>query len=283
MRSAVGIDIPSVAFDAFFVDAAIGRRFCIFHPAQGGQGARGAIVYVHPFAEEMNRSRRMAALQARAFAAAGYAVLQVDLHGCGDSSGDFGEANWDTWIDDVRNACTWLRTCVAAPLWLWGLRAGCIVASATAMRVDHLAGLLFWQPTLSGGQVLRQFLRLKVAGDMLSGDDGGGVDRLRAQLNRGESVEVAGYLLSPSLAVALENAELAVPRHVERIECLELSGRPDAELSAGLAAQLARWQAAGHQARGQVVVGPAFWQTPEIAECPALLAATAAAVLEARS
>ncbi len=38
---------------------------------------RGAIVYIHPFAEELNRSRHVVALQARAFAEAGYAVLPV--------------------------------------------------------------------------------------------------------------------------------------------------------------------------------------------------------------
>ena len=38
---------------------------------------RGAVVYVHPFAEELNKSRRMAALQARAMAAAGYAVVSL--------------------------------------------------------------------------------------------------------------------------------------------------------------------------------------------------------------
>ena len=43
---------------------------------------------VKAWAEEMNKARRMAALQARLLAENGYAVLQIDLHGCGDSSGD---------------------------------------------------------------------------------------------------------------------------------------------------------------------------------------------------
>lgn len=47
---------------------------------------RGSIVYIHPFAEEMNKSRRMAALQARALTLAGFAVLQLDLIGCGDEA-----------------------------------------------------------------------------------------------------------------------------------------------------------------------------------------------------
>jgi len=88
--------------DAFFLDTADGPRFCLFHAPSGE--CRGALVYIHPFAEEMNRSRRMAALQARALAAQGIGVLLLDLHGCGDSAGDFGDASWDGWLRDIAAA-----------------------------------------------------------------------------------------------------------------------------------------------------------------------------------
>ena len=94
--------------EAFFLPADPGQRFCLLHPAQGGI-ERGLVVYAHPFAEEMNKSRRMAAQQARALSAAGFTVLQIDLLGCGDSSGDFGDATWQGWVDDVVAACRWLR------------------------------------------------------------------------------------------------------------------------------------------------------------------------------
>ena len=67
-----------------------------------GAAPRGRLLYLHPFAEEMNKSRRMAALACRALAAAGFAVLQIDLRGCGDSSADFGDASWADWQADVR-------------------------------------------------------------------------------------------------------------------------------------------------------------------------------------
>ena len=89
-------------FEPFFLPAAHGERFCIFHLPVGA--ARGGIVYLHPFAEEMNKSRRMAALQSRMLAARGFAVLQIDLFGCGDSSGDFGDARWEIWRQDVALA-----------------------------------------------------------------------------------------------------------------------------------------------------------------------------------
>ena len=89
----------------FFLPSGDGQRFCLYHPAVNAQGVAplGHVVYVHPFGEEMNKSRRMATLQARALAQAGFSVLQVDLLGCGDSSGDFGDAvNLDAKTTKIR-------------------------------------------------------------------------------------------------------------------------------------------------------------------------------------
>jgi exosortase A-associated hydrolase 2 len=266
-----------MAFEVFFLPAATGYRCCLLHAVEPGVPVRGAVVYVHPFAEEMNRARRMAALQARAMAAAGYTVLQIDLHGCGDSSGDFGDASWQDWIDDVLLACAWLRRRSAAALWLWGLRAGCLVAAGAARRDDAVGGLLFWQPVLSGKQHLRQFLRLKSAGAMLSGEGAGELGRLEADLARGHPVEIAGYTLAPGLANGLESAELALPERALRIEWLEVGGAEDSGLPAA-AGWLEKWRGQGAAARRAAVRGPSFWRTAEIAEAPELLAATLAAL-----
>ena len=57
--------------EAFFFDADPGTRFSLYHAPDPNCPERGAILYVHPFAEELNRTRRMAQLQARRFAALG--------------------------------------------------------------------------------------------------------------------------------------------------------------------------------------------------------------------
>jgi exosortase A-associated hydrolase 2 len=257
--------------------AAGGQRFCLYHPAQGAT-ARSAIVYVHPFAEEMNKSRRMAALQSRAFAQAGHAVLQIDLLGCGDSSGDFGDARWSDWLDDVAQACRWLQSQAQAPLWLWGLRAGSLLAADAARQLDNVHGLLLWQPATSGKLVLQQFLRLKLASDMLGGQAKGAMESLRAQLAAGQSVDVAGYRLHAALASSLEEASLPPSGHVRHIEWIELASRTPASLMPASAAKLAQWTQAGCVARSQVVNGPSFWQTTEIEDAPALIDASLAAL-----
>ena len=287
-----------MAADAFFMPAGNGhggQRFCLYHApsvstsvSASASAPRAAVVYVHPFAEEMNKSRRMAALQSRAFAQAGCAVLQIDLLGCGDSSGNFADASWDAWVADVLLACQWLRARTGAPLWLWGLRAGCLIAADAARRSHETCNLLLWQPATSGKAVLQQFIRLKTAGNMLSGKAAGMVQDVRADLARGQGVEIAGYVLSPGLAEDMERATLGpvaglalspapTPR-ARRLELFEISNRPDPALSPASSAAAALWRVAGWATRAQVVQGPAFWQTSEIEEAPQLIAATTTAL-----
>ncbi len=270
-----------MALEAFFLPANPGQRFALLHwPDHAGE-LSGAIVYVPPFAEEMNKSRRMAALQARAFVSAGYAVLQIDLLGCGDSSGDLVDASWEVWLADVQLACAWLQQRTGAPLWLWGHRTGCLLANEAANRMSCAVDLLFWQPVLAGKQYLQQFLRLRLAAELSGGDSKGVMEALRQQLRLGQPVEVAGYMLPATLAAGLEKAELLLPHRSGRVEWIEISSRPDARLSPAAVVRLTQWRAAGQQVHGTVVSGPAFWQTSEISECQALLQASLAATQRA--
>jgi exosortase A-associated hydrolase 2 len=246
------------------------------------------VLYIHPFAEEMNKARRMAALQSRALAQAGLAVLQIDLHGCGDSSGDFCDATWQSWVDDVLLGCQWLRARHGSdgnqgnvPLWLWGLRAGCLLAADAARQLHEPCNFLFWQPPTAGKLLLQQFLRLKVAGDLIGGQAKGVMQVLRQQLANGSSVEIAGYLMAPGLAAGLEQATLAPPSpstQAQRVEWLELTTREDASLSPVSLQAMGQWRQVGFQASDHIVQGPAFWQTTEIEDAPALIAATTVAV-----
>lgn len=266
--------------EALFVPLSQGRRFCIRYAGREGSENRATVLYVHPFAEEMNKSRRMAALQARALAAAGWTVLQIDLFGCGDSDGDFGEASWQRWVADIVEAGEWLVRQGSRATCLWGLRVGCLLACEAAERISPTPDLLLWQPALSGRQSLQQFLRLKVTSQMLAAEvtDRMGVQQLRERLDAGEKVEVAGYMLSPALAVGLDAAELRAPAPAARTAWLEVTASAPPELSPAARMKIDGWQTEGRRVHAAAVVGPAFWQTQEIAECAPLVDATLGAV-----
>jgi uncharacterized protein len=266
-----------VSFTPFFLPAPDGQRFCIHHPASG-DARRGAVLHLHPFAEEMNKSRRMAALQARAMSAAGYDVLQIDLKGCGDSSGDFGDADWHDWIDDGLRAVAWLRERSDAPLWLWGLRTGGLLAAEVAARLNQPAGLLLWNPTASGKTFLKQFLRLRIAGEMLAGDERKAAQEIRDELAAGRPIEVAGYRLSAAMAAALENASLDARPPLRALRWMEVSSREEPALAPAALASVEKWRANCADVRTCAISGPAFWQTTEIEDAPALVDATLAEI-----
>jgi uncharacterized protein len=264
----------------------LGQRFALHHAPHAGP-ARGLVVYVHPFAEEMNKSRRMAAMQSRALAAAGFAVLQMDLLGCGDSGGDFGDATWPQWVDDVAHACRSLRLQympspgqTAAPLWLWGLRVGCLLATDAAATLGEACNFLFWQPTTLGSAALQQFLRLKLASEMLSSGATGATAALRRQLAEGQAAEIAGYMLNPLLASGLDSASLSPPPiGANAVAWLEVRTSVDSGLSPASTRTIERWKQAGFLVKEQVVIGPAFWQSTEIEDVPGLIGSTVSALL----
>lgn len=282
----------SAPFQPLFLavdDSPLGRRLVIHHPPASGP-ARGLVVYVHPFAEEMNKARRMAAMQARALAETGLAVLQIDLLGCGDSSGDFGDATWERWIDDVVAGARWLLQQHAAaaggttpPLWLWGLRSGCLLAVEAATRLadaGHDCSFLFWQPAASGKLLLQQFLRLKAASELLAGQAKAAMEHLRGEIAAGRPVEVAGYMLSAALCGGLEQATLRPPAGLRpgRMIWLEVSPVEQPTLAPAGAGTLAAWRDAGWSVQALALRGPAFWHTTEIEDAPALIDATTASL-----
>ena len=264
-------------FEAFFLPAGGGERFCVFHPASGAP--LGSVLYLHPFAEEMHKSRRMAALQARAFAVRGYSVLQVDLFGCGDSSGDFGDARWDAWKDDAALAADWLARHAEGPMHLWGSRLGALLALDYSRQASRsFAGLLLWQPVANGAQFITQFLRLRLTREMLAGGAAGkGTGELRAQLAAGEALEIAGYELAPELAFAIERLDLAAlsPRNLPA-RWFEINAEGKTTPVLRRAAQA--WSAAGAEVELHAVRGEPFWSSLEISECPELIAATSEAI-----
>lgn len=269
--------------DAFFLDAEKGQRFCLFHRAQGHQ-VKGRILYLHPFAEEMNASRHVVAQQCRALAASGYSVLQIDLLGCGDSSGDFGDATWSAWVQDALLGWQWLRDhAPEAPIWLWGLRAGALLACAAtrALQAQHPAAqvnLLLWQPMVSGQQQLQQFLRLHAAAQWLGRDAMGEPPAQR--LSAGQHAHVAGYSLSPTLAAGLEDAHLDLPSGQGRISVVETSAANPPTLSPWIERRKTVWQSAGWQVGTQAVHAPGFWQNVVESSLPEALAATTQEALE---
>ena len=224
--------MAALASEVFFLPAPGGGRLCVCDRPADDHAVRGALLFVHPWAEEMNKSRRAVAVGSRALAREGWAVLRIDLFGCGDSAGEFGGATWSTWLNDVALAARWLGDRFGIIPWLWGLRAGSLVIADYLATGGAGKGVLLWQPVISGRQHLTQFLRLKLANEMLGNvAERTGMQQLRDRIANGEDIEVAGYRLSEELASGLERSELAFAPEAGRVLWLEVSSDDVPKLS----------------------------------------------------
>ncbi|MES2015528.1 MAG: hydrolase 2, exosortase A system-associated [Pseudomonadota bacterium] len=258
----------------FFFDADPGTRFCLYHAPSPHMPAHGAILYVHPFAEELNRSRRVVSLQARRFAAMGYAVLQIDLFGCGDSCGDFNAARWDIWKRDLATARAWLADRSAGPMHLWGLRLGALLALDYAAGT-HVDGIILWQPFLHGRTCINQFLRQGLSFDP---DGPHTTAALRTELLVRGALEVKGYELAGPLAQAIDAcaaSSLALPPCP--VHWFALGAPAPARVTASAARLAAQWSAGGTRVHFHALDGVPFWNGDKT-DCPGLLEATCAAM-----
>lgn len=265
----------------FFIPSEQGALLGIFYPPVN-KTLDQAILYIPAFAEEMNKSRRMAALQARRFAEQGYAVLVLDLFGTGDSAGDFADASWAIWLQNIDIACDWLQQQGAKSVTLWGLRTGALLAMDFASCGRRkIARLLCWQPVLNGDTFVTQFLRLRVAAAMM--DNNAPREKtadLKKQLQAGIGLEVAGYWLSLELInplLALRADRLAFDG-LEQLAIFEVVGNEETPIAFANSQFLAQLQDRPVDASMIKVVGDAFWATQEVTVAPDLIAATSKCV-----
>ena len=266
-----------------FLDTPHGRTFCLHRPGRG----EACVIVVPPFAEEMNRCRRMWTLLAAQLGTSGIGALIPDLHGTGESDGDFAAARWDAWREDVAAACQFARAAGARHIVLLGVRLGALLALDFLRRPSGepnsgVAQLILWQPVLDGRLHMNQFLRLKLAAGMRQPASKETTASLRERLARGERLEVAGYELAAELLTAIDAAgsEPLLPTVVARIDWLEVSTADTPALMPVSERVLATWRAGGVNVHARVVRGEPFWALQEITTAPELITATRAAVLE---
>jgi len=267
--------IAAADIEPFFLRVDKGRRFCILHRPRHANGR--VMLHVAPFAEEMNRSRRMSALTARALAGDGWTVLQMDLYGCGDSDGELQDADWPTWVADIVQAAQWLRDRHGRTPTLWGVRAGCLLACDAARALPEPCALLMWQPVASGARHLQQFRRIEAAAEAFREGSASGKTMADEDLRAtsGATVDVAGYRLTPALATGLASSTLQAPPRASRLGLIQVGSTAEID-----AAALDAWRRAGWCVAAATIPGPPFWRMQGCADVPTLVEATVAMASE---
>jgi exosortase A-associated hydrolase 2 len=217
----------------------------------------------------MNKTRHGVACGIDAFAEAGFATLQVDLLGCGDSPGELADVKWSDWQVDAQLALRWLQQQhPGIPTIGWGLRAGALLASELPTTAQ-----LWWQPSLNGKNVLQQFLRLRLAATMASGPRTS-MQALKAELEQTGTLEVSGYCLNASLARELET-QLLQGRGLPTL-WVEAQTQVQAQTPPSLLPASQQWLAGQSNPALQALAvhAPQAWAATEIESCEAITAAS---------
>lgn len=157
----------------------------------------------------MNRCRSLVAGQARSFAAAGYSCTLIDFYGTGDSEGELRDATLAHWRDNLQQLVDTLQAETSAPLILWGMRLGALLALDFARTsAVPVQDMILWQPVSSGKMYVTQVLRQRVAALMVRDLPAETTKEIRARLERGEQVEVGGYVFGGQLIADIEGLDL---------------------------------------------------------------------------
>ena len=259
-----------------FLELETGSLFALFYPATARVKLR--VLVVPPFAEELNKCRRLMALTASRLAADGCDVLIPDLFGTGDSDGDFSAATWETWIENIKEVEEWFSThSTGADLACLAVRSGCLLFhdAFTSSSVFANARIVAWQPTLVGEQLLNQFLRIRVMAARLAGRTESLKD-LKASFSGGQAVEVAGYEISSEMASQLSGSAINAKSFpaVGRLSVVEFAAEESASLTHPVTRFVDEMRAAGVNADGTVICCEQFWKTQEIAAPSAAITAT---------
>jgi exosortase A-associated hydrolase 2 len=257
--------------NARFLDGPSGRLFALLrHPA--AQPGGSCVLVAPPFADEMNKTRRMLTELADALVRRGFGLLIVDPYGTGDSEGEVEAGDWQCWRQDLATAAVWS----AAEGWpvthLLGVRLGCVLAAEVANDLPRVEKTVFWQPVLDGSRMLEQFLRLRVVASMMEQDRKETTVDLRRRLAAGETLEIAGYALSGNLAGQIDalRLESRLGAHLGAVQWFEIVRAADAPAPAP-----AVRAAAAASIPLQTVPAEPFWSSVEIVTSPVLVQRTA--------
>lgn len=269
-----------VVVEPFFLDTPGGRAFAVHHRPRDSATIRGNVLCVPPFNEEMNRCRSMMTLQAQALVALGFGTLVIDLHGTGDSAGDYRDARWQIWLEDIHAARRWLEMQAGGLSAILGVRLGAVLAAQVHAQLGEPdLALVLWQPVLDGKVHLTQFLRVRMAAQLDRPDlPKETTASMRQQLAAGQSVEVAGYEIHPELAKAIDGARLTSHKLASgsHVLWLENVGKDQPEISPSSKNTLLAWETAGVTIDVGTYSGPAFWQVHERVTSPAVIERTSA-------
>ena len=177
-------------------------------PLSSVKGGR-AVIFVPPFAEEMNRSKRMYVLCSRLLADSGVHAFCFDYSGTGDSSGEWGDFSYSDWVEDLNQIYKY-ATNLSSKVSFIALRFGALVLADAIDQCDmDVDRCVFWDPIENGEILTRQLIRIKIAAAMADESKKLTTKEISQNIQETGYLESGGYYLSKSLIDDINSKKLA--------------------------------------------------------------------------
>ncbi len=240
-----------------------------------------AVIFVPPFAEEMNRSKRMYVLCARLLADSGIHAICFDYSGTGDSSGEWGEFSYSDWVGDLNDVYQYYSK-AGKSISFVALRFGALVLTDAIADYDlNAARCVFWDPIENGEMLTRQLIRMKIAAAMADTSKKLTTQEIKDSIKNNGHLESGGYHISESLLDSINSkkitnsmASLLARTH---IDWMTLGRYKDAE-NKWLANSFTASELDVSDLQDKLTMHPVndvkFWMQQEVTISPALLRAT---------
>jgi len=186
------------------------KLFGVYHRAGTASARAPAVLLCNPFGEEAIRAHRIYRILAERLARHGAHVLRFDYYGTGDSAGPCREARLAGMAGDIRMAHEELLDMSGAMRAVWvGLRLGAAAAArASQERNRGLAGLVLWDPVISGAGFLREVARAHIAHLANCFDQPAATIMRRIGAPAPAPIEALGFEISPAMTEELQALDL---------------------------------------------------------------------------
>ena len=168
-----------------------------------------SVIFVPPFAEEMNRSKRMYVLCARLLADAGIHSICFDFAGTGDSSGEWGDFDYSDWKNNLINVYQYAKKSTPN-VSLITLRDSALISLDLIKQAEiQVNKCVLWDPMDSGEVLTRQLIRMKIANAMTSDFKKITTQEVLDGIEQAGYLEVAGYHISSDLMTSLKSQKIS--------------------------------------------------------------------------
>jgi len=255
-----------------------------FYPFSSGQlflhakldiATKNAILILPPFAEEMNKTRHLINTVVQQLIAAGCNSFMLDNFGTGDSEGDLDQASVDIWRHDIQQFIELLQQQGYQRLSVIAIHFGAMQLfdllnnNSLALPLQHI---VLWQPIFEVKKFWQQFARIKVAEAMASGNKISQKD-LEQQLLQGDTLEIAGYPISPAFYQSLLNIRAEIPAQLNGCQLSWFETSQIENIALPVQKMLQQLQQHSDVNFLQFKDEP-YWQTTELASADKLIALT---------